>query len=49
MIGVESSGPLSKLPTDVGILNIITCPHPSHQNGTVDRKHRQIVNELRLV
>ncbi|GAU39478.1 hypothetical protein TSUD_159100 [Trifolium subterraneum] len=24
-------------------LNKLTCPHTSHQNGTVERKHRQIV------
>ncbi|GAU19342.1 hypothetical protein TSUD_336290 [Trifolium subterraneum] len=27
----------------LGILHRLTCPHTSHQNGTVERKHRQIV------
>ncbi|PNX93512.1 histone deacetylase, partial [Trifolium pratense] len=26
-----------------GIQHRLTCPHTSHQNGTVERKHRQIV------
>ncbi|PNX93258.1 histone deacetylase, partial [Trifolium pratense] len=28
---------------DLGIQHRLTCPHTSHQNGTVERKHRQIV------
>jgi histone deacetylase 1/2 len=27
----------------LGIQHRLTCPHTSHQNGTVERKHRQIV------
>lgn len=29
--------------TDLGIQYRLTCPHTSHQNGTVERKHRKIV------
>jgi histone deacetylase 1/2 len=28
---------------ELGIQHRLTCPHTSHQNGTVERKHRQIV------
>lgn len=28
---------------ELGIIHMLTCPHTSHQNGTVERKHRQIV------
>lgn len=27
-----------------GIIHRLTCPHTSHQNGTVERRHRQIVD-----
>lgn len=33
----------TKFLTEKGILHRLTCPHTSHQNGTVERKHRQIV------
>jgi histone deacetylase 1/2 len=29
--------------TSLGIIHRLTSPHTSHQNGTVERKHRQIV------
>lgn len=35
--------PLTKYLTDLGITHRITCPHTSHQNGSVERKHRQVV------
>ncbi|RDX80909.1 Copia protein, partial [Mucuna pruriens] len=35
--------PFTKCLTDQGIVHRLTCPHTSHQNGTVERKHRQIV------
>lgn len=35
--------PFTKFLNDLGILHRFTCPHTSHQNGTVERKHRQIV------
>ena len=35
--------PLTKLFQDKGILHRITCPHTHHQNGSVERKHRHIV------
>jgi histone deacetylase 1/2 len=28
---------------ELGIIHRLTCPYTSHQNGTVERKHRQIV------
>jgi histone deacetylase 1/2 len=35
--------PFTKLLNELGIVHRLTCPHTSHQNGTVERKHRQIV------
>jgi histone deacetylase 1/2 len=35
--------PFTALLNDLGIVHRLTCPHTSHQNGTVERKHRQIV------
>jgi histone deacetylase 1/2 len=35
--------PFTNMLTDLGIQHRLTCPHTSHQNGTVERKHRQIV------
>ncbi|KAK2412680.1 putative mitochondrial protein [Trifolium repens] len=35
--------PFTKLLNELGIIHRLTCPHTSHQNGTVERKHRQIV------
>lgn len=37
----------TKFLNDQGIIHRLTCPHTSHQNGIVERKHRQIV-EMRL-
>jgi histone deacetylase 1/2 len=34
---------ISTLLTSLGINHRITCPHTSHQNGTVERRHRSIV------
>jgi histone deacetylase 1/2 len=34
---------ISSLLSSLGINHIITCPHTSHQNGTVERRHRSIV------
>lgn len=33
----------TSLLADLGINHRLTCPYTSHQNGTVERKHRQIV------
>jgi histone deacetylase 1/2 len=35
--------PFTNLLNTLGIQHRLTCPHTSHQNGTVERKHRQIV------
>ncbi|CAJ2646763.1 unnamed protein product [Trifolium pratense] len=35
--------PFTILLNSLGIQHRLTCPHTSHQNGTVERKHRQIV------
>jgi histone deacetylase 1/2 len=35
--------PFTSLLHELGIQHRLTCPHTSHQNGTVERKHRQIV------
>ncbi|GAU29238.1 hypothetical protein TSUD_362280 [Trifolium subterraneum] len=35
--------PFTSLLDSLGIQHRLTCPHTSHQNGTVERKHRQIV------
>ncbi|WJX96151.1 hypothetical protein P8452_77393 [Trifolium repens] len=35
--------PFTTLLNKLGIQHRLTCPHTSHQNGTVERKHRQIV------
>ncbi|GAU26016.1 hypothetical protein TSUD_64040 [Trifolium subterraneum] len=35
--------PFTALLNTLGIKHRLTCPHTSHQNGTVERKHRQIV------
>ncbi|GAU36893.1 hypothetical protein TSUD_220620 [Trifolium subterraneum] len=35
--------PFTDLLNSLGIQHRLTCPHTSHQNGTVERKHRQIV------
>lgn len=35
--------PLTKHLIELGIKHRLTCPHTSHQNGSVERKHRQIV------
>jgi histone deacetylase 1/2 len=35
--------PFTSLLSSLGIVHRLTCPHTSHQNGTVERKHRQIV------
>ncbi|CAJ2673651.1 unnamed protein product [Trifolium pratense] len=34
---------ISTLLTSLGINHRVTCPHTSHQNGTVERRHRSIV------
>ncbi|MCH79675.1 retrovirus-related Pol polyprotein from transposon TNT 1-94, partial [Trifolium medium] len=34
---------ISTLLTTLGIQHRVTCPHTSHQNGTVERRHRSIV------
>ena len=34
---------LTKLFQEKGVLHRITCPHTHHQNGSVERKHRHIV------
>jgi histone deacetylase 1/2 len=35
--------PFTSMLNELGIQHRLTCPHTSHQNGTVERKHRQIV------
>lgn len=35
--------PFTKVLTGLGIVHRLTCPHTSHQNGIVERKHIQIV------
>lgn len=35
--------PLTSHFTSLGIIHRITCPHTHHQNGSVERKHRHIV------
>ncbi|GAU37351.1 hypothetical protein TSUD_395330 [Trifolium subterraneum] len=35
--------PFTALLNELGIHHRLTCPHTSHQNGTVERKHRHIV------
>lgn len=35
--------PFTNYLTELGINHRLTCPHTSHQNGTVERKHRYIV------
>jgi histone deacetylase 1/2 len=35
--------PFTTLLQELGIIHRLTCPHTSQQNGTVERKHRQIV------
>jgi histone deacetylase 1/2 len=35
--------PFTSLLQELGIHHRLICPHTSHQNGTVERKHRQIV------
>lgn len=35
--------PFTKYLDDLGIVHKLTCPHTSHQNGTLERKHRSIV------
>ncbi|PNX89556.1 retrovirus-related Pol polyprotein from transposon TNT 1-94, partial [Trifolium pratense] len=35
--------PFTAMLNTLGIQHRLTCPHTSHQNGTVERKHRQIV------
>lgn len=35
--------PFTKFFTELGINQRLTCPHTSHQNGSVERKHRHIV------
>lgn len=34
----------TKLLNEQGILHRLTCSHTCHQNGTVERKHKQIVD-----
>lgn len=46
--GVQSDGggefkPFTKYLTELGIVHRFTCPYTHHQNGTVERKHRHIV------
>ncbi|MCH81099.1 retrovirus-related Pol polyprotein from transposon TNT 1-94, partial [Trifolium medium] len=36
--------PFTTLLQELGIIHRLVCPHTSHQNGTVERKHRQIVD-----
>lgn len=43
----EEYRPFTTLLTDIGINHKLTCPHTSHQNGTVETKHRKVV-EMRL-
>lgn len=35
--------PFTKFLNELSVIHKLTCPHTSHQNGTVERKHRQIV------
>jgi len=35
--------PFTQFLTSLGITHRLTCPHTHHQNGSVERKHRQIV------
>lgn len=35
--------PFIKLLNEQGIVHKLTCPHTSHRNGIVEKKHRQIV------
>lgn len=35
--------PFTKYLTELGITHRFTCPHTHHQNGSVERKHRHIV------
>src|ERR1044072_4369227 len=35
--------PLTKFFTSMGIVHRVTCPHTHHQNGSVERKHRHLV------
>jgi histone deacetylase 1/2 len=35
--------PFTALLNTLGIQHRLTCPHTSHQNGIVERKHRQLV------
>ena len=35
--------PFTKYLNELGILHRFTCPHAHHQNGSVERKHRHIV------
>ena len=35
--------PLTQFLTTLGITHRLTCPHTHHQNGSVERKHRHIV------
>lgn len=35
--------PFAKYLSDLGIWHRLTYPHTSHQNGTIERKHRLIV------
>lgn len=35
--------PFTNYLNELGVIHRLTCPHTSHQNGSVERKHRQIV------
>jgi len=35
--------PLTEFLNTLGITHRLTCPHTHHQNGSVERKHRHIV------
>jgi hypothetical protein len=48
IISVQTDGggeflPFTKYLNDLGITHRFTCPHTHHQNGSVERKHRHIV------
>ena len=40
---------LSTFYADCGIIHQTTCPHTSHQNGIVQRKHRQLLDITRTL
>lgn len=35
--------PFTSYLKELGIIHRLTCPHTSHQNGIVERKHRHIL------